>query len=477
MQAIQVPFNGFHGISHLDNFCAAHLGLGPAHVHGEKVSDLLLHAPLGKRLPINNLSAVDIVLTGHIQERLAETIVFRTESLLIPGLQIPADNFFGAISNDMGGFADFRFFIVEATIRVKSLLFAQFPEDLIQGPVVARDFAKSLETVGFGIQTVEKLEQHIPFIMIQNMPPGLHNLFQGFSLFVGEDFDLLLTRLLLIDDVARLTFSGILCHYFSTKPCGTRPGTGVRIMPKMNRHEVKTLSQMKQTVKPFPVFRHRFYRFCLVRQNGSSMILLFLAVMLFNLTAGFAADPLPDILTTDKRGDLPCKILKLAEGKFLVNTGDTILEIPMKDVLRFQIGESPWHPEPIIGSATKTLDLTLGGRELTFVAVAPLTIQEIKPYPQRATFYTVPGRYLTGTLRHDLKESLRELRIAFEFWSSEDRFLGRQEYADFDIKPGEEIPFAIDLLHPRGNGQLETIVARIKAYQSRTEQQRNYLRE
>jgi len=41
----------------------------------------------------------------------------------------------------------------------------------------------------------------------------------------------------------------------------------------------------------------------------------------------------------------------------------------------------------------------------------------------------------------------------------------------------QDIPFAIDLLHPRGNGQLETVVARITAYQSRTAQQRNYLRE
>jgi len=252
---------------------------------------------------------------------------------------------------------------------------------------------------------------------------------------------------------------------------------GMTLLPTMNRRERKTLSHMKQPVKPFSVFQDRFDPSHPVRPNGSTRISFLVAVMLFGTGMAFAADPLPDVLTTEKQGDLPCKILKLADGKYLVNTGDTILEIPMKEVTRFQIGKSPWYPEPIIGSATKTLDITLGGRELTFIAFAPLTIREIKPYPCWATFYTVPGRYLTGTLRHDLKESLRELRIVFEFWSSEDRFLGRQEYSHFEINPGQDIPFAIDLLHPRGNGQLETVVARITAYQSRTAQQRNYLRE
>ncbi|MFH1743933.1 MAG: hypothetical protein ABIH23_33425 [bacterium] len=218
-----------------------------------------------------------------------------------------------------------------------------------------------------------------------------------------------------------------------------------------------------------------FASFRLRRMNRLAFILAAGVLFEFIFILHAAADSDPDILITQGNKRISCTILRMAGGKFIVTIGGTETSFPVSEVIQFQVKSREWLPEALIGSATTTFDLPFGNRPITLVAAAPLVIEDASSYPERSTFYSEPGRYLTGHLKHSIPYTLQQVRISFSFWTAENNFLGEQEYGHFDVKPGESIPFAVDLVQPRGKGIVEIILARITAFQSRTFKQRNYL--
>lgn len=228
---------------------------------------------------------------------------------------------------------------------------------------------------------------------------------------------------------------------------------------------------MKRTVKPFAPFvpaagLGRTARCC----PGLPAVLLYFAIG----SQCLAADRPPDILITRTGQEISCRILKLEEGKYLAAVENTVIGFPVSEVVEMRMGGESFPAETLIGLATTTFEATLGRSPVTFVAVAPLEIQNASPYPSWGTFYTDPTRYLAGHLEHSIPYTLRKVRIRFTFLTARGTLLGEQEYGYFHIKPGDPIPFAIDLTRPLARGEIETIAVRIVSFQSRAFKQKNY---